>query len=94
MEVSGQFHHPAALAPGERVRGIHWTGGWVGPKNWYGRCGVEKDVLPLPGIEPRPSSPYPIAKLIEPSWVPKIQQEDQNFVLHVHIFVLQKITDT
>jgi hypothetical protein len=31
MEVSGQPHAPAALAPRERVTGTHWIGGWVGP---------------------------------------------------------------
>jgi hypothetical protein len=32
MGVSGQHHAPAALYPGERTPGTHWTGGWVGPK--------------------------------------------------------------
>jgi hypothetical protein len=32
MEVSGQHHAPAALYPGERTPGTHWTGGWVGPR--------------------------------------------------------------
>jgi hypothetical protein len=32
MEVSGQFHAPAALHPRERTRGTHWIGGWVGPR--------------------------------------------------------------
>jgi hypothetical protein len=30
MEVSSQFHDPAALPPGERAPGTHWIGGWVG----------------------------------------------------------------
>jgi hypothetical protein len=31
--------------------------------SWSGRCGVEKNVLPLPGIEAQPSSPslYPLS---------------------------------
>jgi hypothetical protein len=29
MEMSGQLHSPAR---GERIRGTHWIGGWVGPK--------------------------------------------------------------
>ena len=29
--VSGQQHAPAALYPRERT-GIHFTGGWVGPR--------------------------------------------------------------
>jgi hypothetical protein len=32
-----------------------------GPQSWSGRCEVEKNLLPLSGIEPRPSSPYPVA---------------------------------
>jgi hypothetical protein len=32
MEVSGQLHALAALPPGERAPGIHWIGGWVGPR--------------------------------------------------------------
>jgi hypothetical protein len=32
MEVSGQFHAPAALPPGESAPGTHWIGGWVGPR--------------------------------------------------------------
>jgi hypothetical protein len=28
-----------------------------GPQSQSGRCGVEKNLLPMPGIEPRPSSP-------------------------------------
>jgi hypothetical protein len=30
MGVNGQHHAPAALYPGERTAGTHWTGGWVG----------------------------------------------------------------
>jgi len=32
MEVSGQLHAPAALLLRERAPGIHWLGGWVGPR--------------------------------------------------------------
>jgi hypothetical protein len=32
MGVSGLRHAPAALYPGKRTHGIHWTGGWVGPR--------------------------------------------------------------
>jgi hypothetical protein len=31
MEVSGQLHAPAALSLG-KAPGIHWTGGWAGPR--------------------------------------------------------------
>jgi hypothetical protein len=30
MGVSGQRRAPAALYPGERAPGTHWTGDWVG----------------------------------------------------------------
>jgi len=30
MEVSGQLHAPAAVAPGERAPGTQWIGGWEG----------------------------------------------------------------
>jgi hypothetical protein len=29
MGVSGQRDAPAALNPGERIAGTHWTGGWM-----------------------------------------------------------------
>jgi hypothetical protein len=31
MEVSGEFHAPAALLPGEGAASTHWMGGLVGP---------------------------------------------------------------
>jgi hypothetical protein len=40
--VSGQVNAPAALPPVPLIQS--------------GRCGDEKNLLPLPGIEPRPSS--------------------------------------
>jgi hypothetical protein len=39
MEVSGQRHDPAALCPGERTPGTHFTGGWVGL-----RAGLDTEV--------------------------------------------------
>jgi len=30
MGVTGLRHVPAALCPGERTPGTHYTGGWVG----------------------------------------------------------------
>jgi hypothetical protein len=40
--------------------GTHWIGGWVGPR--AGLDAVEKRrILPLPGTEPQPSCPYPVA---------------------------------
>jgi hypothetical protein len=32
MDVSGQFHAVAALPQRKRAPGIHWIGGWVGPR--------------------------------------------------------------
>jgi hypothetical protein len=31
------------------------------PQSWSGHCDEEKNLLSLPGIEPRPSSSYPVA---------------------------------
>jgi hypothetical protein len=55
MEVSGQFHPPATLSPGERAPSTHCVGGWVGPEADM-NTGVEKNLLPQPGIEPWISS--------------------------------------
>jgi hypothetical protein len=32
MGVSGQHHAPAALYPQGKDPGIHYTGGWLGPR--------------------------------------------------------------
>jgi hypothetical protein len=52
--VSGKLHALAALTPGTKL--------WYpfdrrlgGPQSQTGSCGVEKDLLPLPTIEPRHS---------------------------------------
>jgi hypothetical protein len=37
--------------------GIQWAEGFVGPKSRSERCKEENDLLPHPGIQPRPSSP-------------------------------------
>jgi hypothetical protein len=37
---------------GNRPPGTHWTGGWVDRSG----CCREEKILPLPGLEPRPSS--------------------------------------
>jgi hypothetical protein len=44
-------HYPTdCFTPGERARGTHWTGGWVGPTT--GLDDVEwRKILPLPGLE-------------------------------------------
>jgi hypothetical protein len=52
MEASSQLHAPVDLPPGERNANTHWVGQKVGLDT-----GEEKELLPLPGIEPQPSSP-------------------------------------
>jgi hypothetical protein len=47
---------PDRLTPGERAPDSHLIGGWVGPRT--GLDVVQKrKILPLPEIQPRPSSP-------------------------------------
>jgi hypothetical protein len=45
------------FTPGERARGTHCTGGWVGPRAGLDAKTKEKNPLPLSGIEPRPNIP-------------------------------------
>jgi hypothetical protein len=52
---------PGRLTLRQIASGTHWTGGWVWPQSQSGRCGAETNLLPLPGIEPWPSSRYPVA---------------------------------
>jgi hypothetical protein len=63
MEVSGQFHAPAALPPGERVPDTHWIGSWVDPR--VSLDAVEKRDLAVLGIEPKPSRPWPVIMTTE-----------------------------
>jgi hypothetical protein len=50
------FSRTGRFTPGERSPGTLWRGGWVSPR--AGLDAVEKEkMLPIPGIEPRPSSP-------------------------------------
>jgi hypothetical protein len=60
MEVSGQFHAPAALSQGKSP--------WYppdrslgGPQSWSGRGGEEKNSQPLPGFE------HPIIQPVSPA---------------------------
>jgi len=50
MEVSGRLQ-AGRFIPGERAPGTRWIGGWMDS-----RAGLD-GVTPLPGIEPRSSSP-------------------------------------
>jgi len=57
MEVSGQLHAPAALPPGKEPQyPLDMRLGGTQPRP--GRGGKGKRSQPLPGIEPRSSSPY------------------------------------
>jgi hypothetical protein len=50
MEVGGEDHTPAALAPGERG-GTHCEGGWMGPRAGLDGCGKfhpHRDSIPGP----------------------------------------------
>jgi hypothetical protein len=40
------------FTPRERASGTHWIGGWIGPR--IGLDAVEKNFLPLSGLEPWP----------------------------------------
>jgi hypothetical protein len=53
MEVSGQFHAPAALSPGKEPPGTHSTGGWVGPTACLDDV-QKRTFLNILGLELRP----------------------------------------
>jgi hypothetical protein len=59
VEVSDQLHSPAAL-PRERAPCPHWIGGCVDPRAGMDRIEKRK-LLPLPGLEIRPSVLQPLA---------------------------------
>jgi hypothetical protein len=46
---------PGRFTTGEIAPGTHWIEGWVSPR--AALEAVENRMLPLPGFEPRPSSP-------------------------------------
>jgi hypothetical protein len=46
---------PGRFTPEESAPGTHWIGGWVGPRVRLDSM-EKRQILPLPGIEPRPSS--------------------------------------
>jgi hypothetical protein len=58
MEVNDELHVTAALPPGKRATGTHWIENWVGPRTSLDD--MKRKILPLPGIEPWPSSPWPV----------------------------------
>jgi hypothetical protein len=55
MEVSGQLHASASLLPKKEPTDTHWIGDLVDPRAGMD-TGIEKNLLPLPGIEPRLSN--------------------------------------
>jgi hypothetical protein len=62
MEVSGQFHAPAALPPGKEPPGTHLLGGLVGPRAVLNA--VVKRKIPSPRRESNPRTPtvQPVAQ--------------------------------
>ena len=52
MEVSGQFHAPAALPP-EKNAGTNLKRGWVGPWSRSRRFREAELLLSIPGFEAR-----------------------------------------
>jgi hypothetical protein len=55
MEVNGYLHATAALPPGEKAPGTHWTGGWVGPRG--GMDNVDKRKISWPCRKSNPGRP-------------------------------------
>jgi hypothetical protein len=60
MDVSGQFHAPAALPSRERAPSTHLIRGWVNPRAGLDYV-VNRKLLALQGLELRPSIFQPIA---------------------------------
>jgi hypothetical protein len=58
-----------------------------GPESWSGCCGVEKTFLSLPGIEPQPSSLYPVTILTHWEKVEKI--EVQTIMYHMNLLFIK-----
>jgi hypothetical protein len=52
---------PRPLFPRAKSPQYHLDRVLGGPQSRSGRRGIDTNILPLPGIEPRPSSPYPVA---------------------------------
>jgi hypothetical protein len=45
---------PRCITPGERARGTHWIGGWVGPRAGLDAVGMRKYSFPCQESNPRP----------------------------------------
>jgi hypothetical protein len=73
MEVSGQLHTPVTLSLRKQAP---VPTGWVGPRD--GRDTINKNLLPLPGIEPQPSKPQLAAIPTELSRLQSIEGAKEN----------------
>jgi hypothetical protein len=92
MEVSDHLHAPADLPVSKQPPVPHWRGGWVGPKAVLD-AEEKKKILPLPGIEPRPSIPQPVDIPIGLSRLTVLQIS--TCVMHVFIYnTLHSESDT
>jgi hypothetical protein len=52
---------PCSFTPEETVPGTHCIGGWMGPRSDLDAVEKRKNLFPLLGIEPWPSSPQHVA---------------------------------
>jgi hypothetical protein len=61
--VGGEWSisRPGLFTPWERTSETHCIGGCLAPEPGSRRCGVEKNLFSLPGIEPRPLSQWSVA---------------------------------
>jgi hypothetical protein len=82
MEMSGQFHAPAALHPGKRAPGTHWIGDWVGPRAVLDA--VVKRKISSPRWETNPRTP-----IVQP-----VAQRYTDWAITVHwtAFVANKVS--
>jgi hypothetical protein len=69
MEVSGQLHAPVALPPGKQPSVTIVQEAGLAPETFLILWRIEKNLLPLPGIEPRhlsrpARSPVPIPTVL------------------------------
>jgi hypothetical protein len=64
---------PGRFTPGEIASGTHWIGGWVGPRASLDVM-EKREIFPLSGIEPRPSSP--LAELSRYKYMLKTQSNN------------------
>jgi hypothetical protein len=56
--LDGELHAPADI-PGEIFHGIHWIGSWMGHRAGIDDVEKRKNLLLLPGIEPKSSCLQP-----------------------------------